>query len=317
MYNVFIDGKAGTTGLRIYDRLAQDSEIKLMTLRDDERKDAAKRKAMLNDCDIAFLCLPDEAAKEAVSFIENDHVKIIDTSTAHRTNPDWAYGLPELSVQHFAHVQNGTRVCVPGCHASGFIALVYPLVAQGFIAKDMALSCFSLTGYSGGGNQMIGQYEAEDRDCSLASPRLYATAQNHKHVPEMTLHTGLNKPPVFQPIVADYFNGMIVNVPLHRSQLKSNATVQTIQQAYAEHYRGGVIRVLPYTGTDHIFAANAARDYDDMILSVEGNDDRMHLVARFDNLGKGASGAAIQCMNIMLGRDETKGLVLAGGEMFS
>jgi N-acetyl-gamma-glutamyl-phosphate reductase, uncommon form len=310
MYKVFIDGKEGTTGLRIYERLGAMDDIELLVLAEAERKDIGKRTQMINQSDVAFLCLPDEAARESAAAANSD-VRIIDTSTAHRTDPAWNYGFPELSKEFLDGVKNGKRVCVPGCHASGFIALVFPLVRAGIISKDAALACFSLTGYSGGGKKMIAEYEDQDRAPGYAAPRQYAFAQTHKHIPEMAAVTGLKNPPVFCPVVGDFYNGMIVSVPLGIEELKAGTTPQEIASVYQEVYANkGVMHPMGFTGDNNLYAANELAGNDSMYISVEGNSERICLVARFDNLGKGASGAAVQCMNLMLGRDEFAGLEL-------
>lgn len=308
MTKVFIDGKAGTTGLKIYDRLSSRADIELLTLPEELRKDTEARRKMLNLADIAFLCLPDAAAREAVSLVDNPRTVLIDTSTAHRTNPDWAYGFPELSESFFEKVRTSKRIAVPGCHASGFIALVYPLVEAGAISKDVLLSCFSLTGYSGGGKQMIADYESGERDISLDSPRQYGTAQTHKHLPEMTVISGIENAPVFCPIVADYFCGMEVTVPLHKSQLCAGFDINSIKEIYKAKYSDAMVSYRE--NTDGFLAANILAEADNMQISVEGNDERILLIARYDNLGKGASGAAVECMNISLGIDKTTSLVI-------
>lgn len=309
MKKVFIDGYAGTTGLRIYERLSERKDIQLITLTEETRKDIQARKNALNESDIAFLCLPDDAAKESVSLIDNPNTAIIDTSTAHRVNPEWAYGLPELKSQR-ERIKSSKRIANPGCHATGFIALVAPLVQEGIIAKDTRLSCFSLTGYSGGGKKMIADYESDSRSELLDAPRQYGITQAHKHLPEMTKLCGLDYSPVFCPIVADYYAGMEVTVTLHGHDVKGN--LAGIKECYAEYYHDGVIH---FTDSDkfsegNFLSAGAFSGRDDLDISVYGNDERILLVSRFDNLGKGASGAAIQNMNILLGVDESTGLVL-------
>lgn len=308
MTKVFIDGKAGTTGLKIYDRLTQRADIELLTLPEELRKDTQARKEMLNKADIAFLCLPDAAAIEAVSLIDNPNTVVIDTSTAHRTNPEWAYGFAELSEEHFEKIRTSKRIAVPGCHASGFISLVYPLVKTGAVKADELLSCFSLTGYSGGGKQMIADYEAEDRNFELSSPRQYATAQSHKHIPEMTKVTGIENAPVFCPIVADYFSGMQVTVPLHKAQLCDGFTIDSIREIYRNMYKDCVVTYVEKMDVTGFISSNAFTGYDNMQVTVEGNEDRILLISRYDNLGKGASGAAVECMNIALGMDKTTSL---------
>ena len=309
MKKVFIDGYAGTTGLRIYERLSERRDIQLITLTEETRKDIQARKNALNESDIAFLCLPDDAAKESVSLIENNNTAVIDTSTAHRVNPEWAYGLPELKMQR-ERIKSSKRIANPGCHATGFIALVAPLVQEGIIAKDARLSCFSLTGYSGGGKKMITDYESDSRSELLDAPRQYGITQAHKHLPEMTKLCGLDYSPVFCPIVADYYAGMEVTVTLHGHDVKGS--IADIKDCYAEYYHDGLIH---FTDSDkfsegNFLSAGAFSGRDDLDVSVYGNDERIILVSRFDNLGKGASGAAIQNMNILLGVDESTGLVL-------
>ncbi len=305
MTKVFIDGSAGTTGLRIADRLAQRQDISLITLSDDLRKDTNARKDALFAADIAFLCLPDGAAMEAVALAEGSHVKIIDTSTAHRTNPHWAYGFPELKGKR-ERIAASNRIANPGCHASGFIALVAPLVEQGILKADLSLTSFSLTGYSGGGKKMIAEYESPDRSPLLNGPRQYALTQQHKHLKEMVSICGLTSAPVFCPIVDNFYSGMEVTVPLFAKDLSAGA--DTIRQLYADYYRTGLVRVDHNADPDSFLSAAAFSRRDDMQVGVYGNEDRILLVARFDNLGKGASGAAIQNMNILLGLDEATGL---------
>lgn len=309
MKKVFIDGYAGTTGLRIYERLNARKDIQLITLTEETRKNIQERKNALNEADIAFLCLPDDAAKESVSLIENENTAIIDTSTAHRVNPEWAYGLPELKSQR-ERIRNSKRIANPGCHATGFIALVAPLVQEGIIAKDTRLSCFSLTGYSGGGKKMIADYESDSRSSLLDAPRQYGITQAHKHLPEMTKVCGLDYSPVFCPIVADYYAGMEVTVTLHGHEINGN--IERIKECYAEYYHDGMIH---FTDKDtfsegNFISAGAFSGRDDLEVCVYGNDERILLISRFDNLGKGASGAAIQNMNILLGIEESTGLVI-------
>jgi len=309
MKKIFIDGSAGTTGLRIFDRLNDREDIEIISLTEEKRKDSIARKKALNEADIAFLCLPDAAAIEAVSMIENPDTVVIDTSTAHRTNPLWAYGFPELSKAYEEKIINSKRIAVPGCHASGFIALVYPLVEKGIISKDILLSCFSLTGYSGGGKKMIAEYESVERDVLLDSPRQYGISQNHKHLPEMSVITGLNNKPAFCPIVADFYSGMEVTVPLFSSML-NNADIETIKSVYEEKYNGPIVSYVNSSDENGFLSASKLSGMDSMEISVSGNDDRILLVARYDNLGKGASGAAIECLNIVLGAEKTQGLII-------
>ena len=305
MTKIFIDGSAGTTGLRIADRLDQRRDISIIRLTEENRKDPAARKDAINSADVVFLCLPDPAAIEAVALTENPNTKIIDTSTAHRVNPDWVYGMPELKGQ-LQKIQASTRIANPGCHASGFIALVAPLVQEGMLDANTALSCFSLTGYSGGGKKMIAEYEAPDRSSLLKAPRQYALTQQHKHLKEMQALCGLENAPIFCPIVADFYSGMEVTVPLFADQLKGS--MAQLKELYKTYYQGGLIRFTEETDPDGLLSANGWADRDDMSISVQGNEERMILTARFDNLGKGASGAAIQNMNILLGLDQATGL---------
>jgi N-acetyl-gamma-glutamyl-phosphate reductase len=307
---IFIDGSAGTTGLRIHSRLAANDGIEIVTLTGEARKNADCRRTALNTCDIVILCLPDTASIEALSLIENPAVRVIDTSTAHRVSPGWAYGFPELSPVFRRNIAGGKLVASPGCHAGGFVALVYPLIEAGVLPASALLTCHSITGYSGGGKAMIAQYEAENRSPALCSPRQYGLSQTHKHLPEMKGVTGLLFDPVFCPIVADFYCGMAVTVPLHKSQLAEGADSEAIRDVYRKKYSGPVVRYADTLSDGGFIAANTLANTDAMTVSVEGNDERILLVSRFDNLGKGASGAALQCLNIMLGEDETKGLML-------
>lgn len=307
---VFIDGSAGTTGLRIYERLEKRRDISLISLSEEKRKDPAERKKALNRADIAFLCLPDAAAREAVSFIDNERTVIIDTSTAHRTLDGWAYGFPELSEDYLSKIKTSKRIAVPGCHASGFIALIFPLIESGIISKEQLISCFSLTGYSGGGKKMIAQYGEEGRDTLLDAPRLYGISQNHKHLPEMQKITGIENAPAFCPVVSDFYSGMQVTVPLFARNLINGKTVQDIKNAYKSKYEGPIVYFAENADEDGFFSAAAFSGKDGMQITVCGNDERILLVARYDNLGKGASGAAIECMNIAMGAEITTGLEL-------
>lgn len=310
---VFIDGSEGTTGLRIHERFSKRDDIELLTISPDLRKDPEERKRLINASDITFLCLPDAAATESVSLVENDKVCIIDTSTAHRTNPEWAYGFPELSDEHKNKIKNGKRIAVPGCHATGFISLVYPLVAGGILPKDYPISAFSLTGYSGGGKKMIAQYEANVRDEELYSPREYAISQQHKHLKEMKAITGIDRTPLFSPIVDDYYSGMLVTVPLYADML-NNATVQSVRGFFKEFYKDKKFITVAEENDDRavsgFLAGNSLSGYDGLKIFVTGNDERILVSSQFDNLGKGASGAAMQCMNLVLGCREDLGLNL-------
>ena len=309
MKKIFIDGKAGTTGLRIEERLASRDDVLIISLPEEQRKDPEARKRMLNSADIVFLCLPDAAAIEAVEMIDNPDVVVIDTSTAHRTNPEWAYGFPELDKTFAEKIKNSKRIAVPGCHAGGFIALVYPLVKAGILSPDLLLTAHSLTGYSGGGKKMIAEYESDGRDCLLGAPRQYGVAQGHKHLPEMVKITGIKNAPVFSPIVADFYSGMEVTVPLFAEWL-SGKTVEDIKNVYKNLYTGPIVSYREGADEGGFLAASALSGKDNMQIEVYGNEDRILLVARYDNLGKGASGAAVECLNIVLGEDERKTLVI-------
>lgn len=305
MTKVFIDGSAGTTGLRIYERLGNRSDLELIILPDEIRKDPSARYEALKKSDIAFLCLPDSAAIEAADMAKDLSTVIIDTSTAHRTNDSWAYGFPEIR-DFKEKIKNSKRIANPGCHASGFIALVEPLVSAGIINKDMNLSCFSLTGYSGGGKKMIADYENEDLKADLLAPRLYGVTQSHKHLPEMLKVCNITNAPVFCPIVSSYYAGMEVVVPLAKSDVKGN--LDNIKEIYKNYYTGNIVKYAENCDENGFVSAGKYAMKDSMEISVFGNDDRFTLVARYDNLGKGASGAAIQNMNIVLGLDEATGL---------
>ncbi len=307
---IFIDGKEGTTGLRIFSRIAERPELELLTLPEELRKDASARREMLNAADIAFLCLPDDAAREAVSMVDNPNTVVIDASTAHRTNPDWTYGCPELSPEQEERIRASRRIAVPGCHASGFILLVYPLIRAGLISPSARLSCHSLTGYSGGGKKMIAAYEADGRDALLGAPRQYALGQSHKHLKEMKAITGLDTAPIFSPIVGDFYSGMEVTVPLFAEDLAPGKTIDDVRDIYRAQYTGPIVRYAEGADEGGFLSALALSEKDSAEIAVYGNEERMVLVARYDNLGKGASGAAVECMNLALGADKTEGLVL-------
>ena len=308
MKKVFIDGSAGTTGLRIFERLSARADLELMTLTGDARKDPEARKQALNACDIAFLCLPDAAAMESVSLIENENVTVLDTSTAHRTNADWTYGFPELMGDD--KVKNAKRIAVPGCHASGFISLVAPLVRAGILAPSARLTCHSITGYSGGGKKMIAEYEAGDRDKLLDAPRQYGLTQQHKHLKEMKAICGLENAPIFCPIVSDFYSGMVVTVPLFKEDLVPGKTVEDIRNVLAAQYQGPMVTYKEAMDEGGLMSGAGLSGKDTMEVTVCGNEDRILLIARYDNLGKGASGAAVQCLNLVLGVDITTGLEL-------
>lgn len=309
MAKVFIDGSAGTTGLRIRERLEGREDVTLIRLPEELRKDVGARREALNSADVAFLCLPDAAAIEAAALVENPATVVIDTSTAHRVNDAWDYGMPELPGMR-ARIAASRRIANPGCHASGFILLVAPLIRAGILRADATLSAFSLTGYSGGGKKMIGQYEDAARDELLDAPRQYALSQAHKHLPEMVKFSGAAVAPAFCPVVADFYSGMEVTVPVFAKDLRGSA--RDIAAAYREAYNAetGVVSFDGDASEDGFLSAAAFAGRDDLHVSIHGNDERILLVARYDNLGKGASGAAIQNMNIALGADERDGLVL-------
>lgn len=307
MKKIFIDGKAGTTGIRIEERLSQRNDIEIVTIPDELRKDPQAKKEILNSVDVAFLCLPDQAAMESVSLIDNPNVVVIDTSTAHRTNPEWAYGFPELDISFEEKIKSSKRIAVPGCHASGFIALVYPLIKNGIISKSTLLTAHSLTGYSGGGKKMIAEYENDELDMLLQGPRQYALGQKHKHIPEMTKITGLENAPVFCPIVGTFYSGMEVSVPLFKSQLLKGG-IEEIKEIYKNTYNTEIVKYAENDDEEGFLSAVKLEGKDSMQIEVYGNEDRILLVARYDNLGKGASGAAVECLNIVLGEEKTKTL---------
>lgn len=309
MKKVFIDGKDGTTGLKIYNRFENRIDIELLLIDSDKRKDAKERARLINESDITFLCLPDTASIEAVSFVENKNTKIIDTSTAHRTLPDWAYGFAELSCTHRNKIKDSRRIAVPGCYASGFNSIVYPLVQSGFISREYDIVCFAMSGYTGAGKKGIAQYENENRNEELKAPRLYALTQEHKHLKEMKAISKLDKTPIFSPIICDYPRGMVVTIPLYADKMSKKYSKADIQSMFAEHYADSdIVKVRPLDYTQGMIGANHFAGRDDMEIEINGNDDRILITSRFDNLGKGASGAAIQCMNIAMGIDEKTGL---------
>lgn len=311
---IFIDGSEGTTGLRIYERFEGREDIELMRIDPELRKDPEERKRLINASDITFLCLPDAAARESVSLVENEHVRIIDTSTAHRTEPGWVYGFPELSGQNRERIATGKRVAVPGCYATGFISLVYPLIAMGILSKDYPVSSFAVSGYSGAGKKAIAVYESPEREPEFDAPREYALSQQHKHLKEMTKITGLARTPLFSPMVCDYYSGMVVTVPFYTELLAQKVTPEDVRDCLAEFYHGETfITVQPFGKEEEsngFLAGNARSGWDGLEIFVTGNEERLLVSSRFDNLGKGASGAAIQCLNLMLGVEETKGLNL-------
>lgn len=300
---VFIDGREGTTGLGIFSRLSGREDIIVTVLPEETRKSPEARKKAINESDITVLCLPDDAARESVSLVQNPDTVILDASTAHRTADGWVYGLPELCDGQAEKIAASKRIAVPGCHASGFISLVYPLVEQGAISKDALLCCHSVTGYSGGGKKMIAQYEADEKEEKLFAPRQYGLSQTHKHLPEMTKITGLHNPPVFCPIVSDFYSGMLVTVPLFRCQLENGATVETVKAIYRKKYDGKMNIEFQENMSDGGFLdSNMLSGTDKMQIGVFGNEERILLTARYDNLGKGASGAAVQCLDLVINK---------------
>lgn len=306
---VYIDGQSGTTGLQIYDRIGQREDLELLRIPEELRHDPDERKKYLNSADIVFLCLPDEGAREAVFFIDNPNVRVIDASTAHRTNPDWTYGYPELSKAQREAIRTSKRVANPGCHATGFISTTAPLVAMGVIPKDYPMSCYSLTGYSGGGKKMIAEYEAEERSELLNAPGIYGLNLQHKHLPEMQTVTGLAYPPVFMPVVDDYYKGMATTIMLQNRLLPGQPSAEEICTKLADYYRDEhFVSVVPFGENDSKLYANKLAGTNHLEIVVCGHEEQTTVTAVFDNLGKGASGAAVQNMNIMLGLPEETGL---------
>jgi N-acetyl-gamma-glutamyl-phosphate reductase len=308
-FKVFVDGQEGTTGLEINERLQKRNDVEILLINPEKRKDTAERGKYLNRSDVVFLCLPDDAAREAVSLIQNPSTRVIDGSTAHRTLDDWAYGIPELSGEYRAKIENSKRVSVPGCFATGFNMLVFPLVKEGFISPDYPVSCHSVTGYSGGGKKLIGFYESGEHRKTTGSPCFYGLKLQHKHLPEMKKHSGLSANPLFTPIVANFYRGMTVAVPLHAGLLRKKADAADINAFYNDYYRGQkFVKTFPMRIEDEFewgyMNAESCNHTNTIEILVFGNDSQILLTARLDNLGKGASGAAVQNMNIMLGLDE-------------
>ena len=310
MFRVLIHGESGTTGLRLKSRISARRDIQLEHLPESKRKDPEAAAEILNECDLVFLCLPDIAAKEAAASVHNPNTVVIDTSTAHRTDPSWVYGFPELAKEQPEKIRNARRISVPGCHASGFIALVAPLVRMKIIPASALLTCFSLTGYSGGGKKMISEYESSDRPRVFQAPRQYGLNQQHKHLPEMQKMAMLQTAPVFSPIVSDFYSGMEVTVPLFRDQLSDGISAYDVCKTLEKAYPGPVVRFVSDLNESGFASANAMQGLDSMEITVAGNEERILLIARYDNLGKGASGAAVQCMNLVLGCEMTLGLDL-------
>ena len=315
MYKIFVDGQEGTTGLKIFERLEKRDDVRVLYIDPAKRKDISERGKLINEADIVFLCLPDDAAKESVALVENDKTRIIDASTAHRTNDDWVYGLPELGNNQRSAIENSKRVCVPGCFATGFILLLHPLIKEGIVLKDYPATCHAVSGYSGGGKKLINQYEdVGSRSSDLDSPRFYSLALKHKHTPEMQKFSGLDSSPIFTPIVADFYEGMTVAVPLYSRLLTKKQSAKEIRNFLESYYNNqNFIKVLPFDSEKYLdngyLGATACNGTNNAQIFVFGNEENILLTARFDNLGKGASGAAIQNMNIMLGLDERKGLI--------
>ena len=310
MVKVYIDGQEGTTGLKILERFKNRNDIELLKIDEDKRKDADERKKLINSSDFTFLCLPDAAAREAVA-MAGDKVRIIDASTAHRTNPDWAYGFPELGADFRNKIANSARTAVPGCYASGFISMVYPLVKLGIMPADYPVTCHAVSGYSGAGKKAIAVYEGENRPVEFDSPRQYALTQQHKHLPEMQKICGLSYAPAFNPLVCDYFSGLVVSLPIFTRLLTKKYTPDDVRKALADFYKDAYfVKVMPEGEPDDGFiGANNISGTNNMQIFVNGNDERLILCSRLDNLGKGASGAAVQCLNIMMGIDEKTGLI--------
>ena len=312
MTKVFIDGSEGTTGLRIFERFEGRDDIEVMKIPSELRKDPEEIKKYINASDITFLCLPDKAATEAVELCENENTVIIDTSTAHRTEPNWAYGFPELSKEHRNAIKTSKRIAVPGCYASGFISLVYPLVKGGILPKDYPLACFAASGYSGGGKKLIAEYEDPEREAKYGSARMYAWAQSHKHLKEMKAVTGIERTPLFSPFTTDYYSGMLVEIPLYTDMLLSHKSPEELRDYLADFYKGEKFIRVNESGKEaesgNVLFTDTQSGWDGLEIFVTGNEERAVVLSRFDNLGKGASGAAVQCLNIVMGVDEAKGL---------
>lgn len=309
MFNVFIDGKEGTTGLQIFDRLKIHNKVNVITLPEEKRKDVNERKRCLNEADVCFLCLPDEAARQSVSLITNPSVRVIDASTAHRTNPEWVYGFPELSAVRREEIHKSKSVANPGCHATGFISIVAPLVKSGILGADYPFVAHSVTGYSGAGKKTIAVYESEERDKELDSPRQYALGLNHKHLPEMVRECGLKFKPLFNPIICDFYSGMCVSVPIFTRFMNKKRSINSLIEFFTEYYAGqNFIKITQNGEVPQFLAANELSGTNNLKIYISGNDEQIIIASVFDNLGKGASGAAVQNMNIMLGLDETLSL---------
>lgn len=309
---IFVDGQEGTTGLEINERLQKRNDVEILKINPDKRKDIDERRKYINQADIVFLCLPDDAARESVSLVDNLSTRVIDASTAHRVADGWAYGIPELSIEHRKNIENAKRVSVPGCFATGFNMLIYPLIKGEILPTDYPVTCHSVTGYSGGGKKLIEIYESDETKQKVNSPCFYALGLKHKHIPEMHKHSGLKNYPLFTPIVANYYRGMTVSIPLYTNKLKAN--ISEINSFYGKYYQGqNFVKVLPLDYQNELewgyLNAESCNNTNNIEILVFGHDEQILIAARLDNLGKGASGAAVQNMNIMLGLDETYGLV--------
>ena len=308
MIKVFIDGQAGTTGLQIKDKLLKHPFVELIEIESDKRKDETERQKLMNMADVVFLCLPDAAAIEAVKLVTNPDTVIIDASTAHRTNADWTYGFSELSKEQFNKINSSKRIANPGCHASGFVSIVYPLVESGIMPSDYPVTAFSITGYSGGGNKMIGEYESPEREEELGTPRQYGLSQKHKHLPEMKKICGLDNEPIFMPVVSDYYCGMAVSVPVFTDMLTKKLTLDETYNLLTDFYKDSKFINVSYAPESGFLSPLGHEGTNKLTIYVSGNDDRIVLTSVFDNLGKGASSAAVENMNIAMGFDETTAL---------
>ncbi len=310
---VYVDGQAGTTGLKIIDRLQSREDITLLKIAEEDRRNAQKRAEIMAESDFTFLCLPDDAAREAV-VLAGDNTRILDASTAHRTNPAWAYGFPELSKEFREKLVRSSKTAVPGCYASGFISMLYPMVHSGLLPADFPVFAYATSGYSGAGKNAIAQYESDEKPYEFGSPRQYALSQQHKHLPEMQLFSGLTHTPMFNPIICDYYSGMVVSVPIQTRMLDKKITLQQVNEMFMQHYQDAkLVEVNPLMEEADqkafFLASNTLSGKNKLEIFTFGNDEQILLCARLDNLGKGASGAAVQCLNIMMGTDETKGLL--------
>lgn len=307
---IYIDGQSGTTGLQIFERIGARDDLELLRIDEDKRHDVQERRKFINAADVVFLCLPDDSAREAVTLADNPNVCIIDASTAHRTSPGWTYGFPELDASQRKRIASSKRIANPGCHATGFISITAPLVQAGILPADYPLTCYSLTGYSGGGKRMIADYESKDRPASLDAPGIYGLTLRHKHLPEMQKVCGLAHAPVFMPVVDDYYKGMATSIQLHNRLLAGSPHAKDVHQTLCNHYANQhLVSVAPLSEAQPTLYANELAGTNKLRIVVCGNDEHTTVTALFDNLGKGASGAAVQNMNIVLGFEETLGLI--------